>query len=69
MLQDVEHDRALELEALVGSVVELGRITARPRRRSRAVYAATSSLAQTLAAQKGRLELQPLAPDQPKVGR
>ena len=29
MLQDVEHGRALELEALVGAVVELGRITGR----------------------------------------
>ena len=60
MLQDVEHGRALELEALVGSVVELGRITATPTPTIEAVYAATSLLAQTLAAQKGRLELQPL---------
>ena len=59
MLQDVEHGRALELEALVGSVVELGRITATPTPTIEAVYAATSLLAQTLAAQKGRLELQP----------
>lgn len=61
MLQDVEHGRALELEALVGSVVELGRITATPTPTIEAVYAATSLLAQTLAAQKSRLELQPLA--------
>ena len=61
MLQDVEHGRALELEALVGSVVELGRITATPTPTIEAVYAATSLLAQTLAAGKGRLELQPLA--------
>ena len=27
MLQDVEHGRAIEIEALVGSVVELGRMT------------------------------------------
>ena len=60
MLQDVEHGRALELEALVGSVVELGRITETPTPTIDAVYAATSLLAQTLAAQKGRLEVQPL---------
>ena len=60
MLQDVEHGRALELEALVGSVVELGRITQTPTPTIEAIYAATSLLAQTLAAQKGRLELQPL---------
>lgn len=61
MLQDVEHGRALELEALVGSVVELGRITGTPTPTIDAIYAATSLLAQTLAAQKGRLEVQPLA--------
>ncbi len=61
MLQDVEHGRALELEALVGSVVELGRITETPTPTIQAVYAATSLLAQTLAAQHGRLEVQPLA--------
>ncbi len=60
MLQDVEHGRALELEALVGSVVELGRITGTPTPTIDAVYAATSLLAQTLAQQKGRLEVQPL---------
>ncbi|MGE4051887.1 MAG: 2-dehydropantoate 2-reductase [Piscinibacter sp.] len=60
MLQDVEHGRALELEALVGSVVELGRITETPTPTIDAIYAATSLLAQTLAAQKGRLEVQSL---------
>ncbi len=60
MLQDVEHGRALELEALVGSVVELGRITGTPTPTIDAVYAATCLLAQTLAQQKGRLEVQPL---------
>lgn len=60
MLQDVEHGRALELEALIGSVVELGRITETPTPTIDAIYAATSLLAQTLAVQKGRLEVQPL---------
>jgi 2-dehydropantoate 2-reductase len=60
MLQDVEHGRALELEALVGSVVELGRITETPTPTIDAVYAATSLLSATLAAQRGRLEVQPL---------
>lgn len=60
MLQDVEHGRALELEALVGAVIELGRITGRPTPTIQAVYAATSLLARTLAAQRGRLEVQPL---------
>jgi 2-dehydropantoate 2-reductase len=59
MLQDVEHGRALELEALVGAVVELGGITGTPVPTIQAIYAATSLLAATLAAQRGRLALQP----------
>lgn len=59
MLQDVEAGRTLELEALVGSVVELGRITGRPVPTIEAIYAATSLLAHTLATQRGRLLLTP----------
>lgn len=59
MLQDVEHGRALELEALVGSVVELARITETPTPTIDAIYAATSLLSQTLAKQGGRLQVQP----------
>jgi 2-dehydropantoate 2-reductase len=61
MLQDVEHGRALELEALLGAVMELGRITEVPTPAIDAIYAVTSLLARTLAAQHGRLEIQPLA--------
>jgi len=60
MLQDVEHGRALELEALVGAVVELGRITDTPTPNIDAIYAVTRLLGQTLAAQQGRLAIQPL---------
>jgi 2-dehydropantoate 2-reductase len=59
MLQDVEHGRALELEALVGSVVELGRITGTPTPTIAAIYAATSLLNKTLGEARARLELQP----------
>lgn len=59
MLQDVEHGRALELEALVGAVAELGRIVGRPTPTVDALYALVSLLARTLAAQNGRLALQP----------
>ena len=55
MLQDVEAGRALEIEALVGAVIELGRITGTPTPTIEAVYAAASLLARTLAAQQGRL--------------
>jgi 2-dehydropantoate 2-reductase len=61
MLQDVEAGRALELEALVGSVVELARLTDTPTPAIDAIYAATSLLAKTLGEQRGRLALQPLA--------
>ncbi|MDO8419879.1 MAG: 2-dehydropantoate 2-reductase [Rubrivivax sp.] len=61
MLQDVEHGRALELEALMGAVVELGRITAVPTPNIDAIYAATLLLARTLTQQHGRLRVEPLA--------
>jgi 2-dehydropantoate 2-reductase len=59
MLQDVEHGRALELEALVGAVVELGRIVQVPTPTIEAIHAAASLLAATLAAGRARLALQP----------
>ena len=59
MLQDVEHGRALEIEALIGSVVELGRITATPTPSIDAVYAITGLLSRTLAGANGRLALTP----------
>ncbi|MBK7061377.1 MAG: 2-dehydropantoate 2-reductase [Rubrivivax sp.] len=58
MLQDVEHGRTLELEALVGAVIELGRITGVATPTIEAVYAATALLGRTLAGQHGRLQLQ-----------
>ena len=58
MLQDVEHGRPLEIEALVGAVIELGRITDTPTPTINAIYAATRLLAHTLAAQQGRLRVE-----------
>ena len=57
MLQDVEHGRPLEIEALVGAVVELGRITGTPTPMINAIYAATKLLAHSLASQHGRLRI------------
>jgi 2-dehydropantoate 2-reductase len=59
MLQDVEAGRALELEALVGSVIELGRITETATPTIEAVHALASLLSTTLQAQRGRLAVQP----------
>jgi 2-dehydropantoate 2-reductase len=55
MLQDVESGRPLELEALVGSVRELGCVTGTPTPTIDAVYACASLLAKTLAEQNGKL--------------
>jgi 2-dehydropantoate 2-reductase len=57
MLQDVELGRPLELEALVGSVVELGQLLKVPTPSISAVYACVSLLAQTLNAQHGKLRI------------
>ncbi|HMA23214.1 MAG TPA: 2-dehydropantoate 2-reductase [Gemmatimonadaceae bacterium] len=48
MLQDVEAGRPPEIEALIGAVVELGRLTATPAPRIEAVYACVSLLAKTI---------------------
>ena len=58
MLQDVEHGRALELDALLGSVIELARLTGTPTPHCDAVYACASLLGATLAARNGRLQVQ-----------
>jgi 2-dehydropantoate 2-reductase len=58
MLQDVESGRAIEIEALVGSVVELGRITKTPTPHIDAVYACASLLARSLQTAKGRLRIE-----------
>jgi len=48
MLQDVEQGKPMELEALVGGVVELGRLTGTPTPHINSVYACAALLAKTL---------------------
>ncbi|MCB2044328.1 MAG: oxidoreductase, partial [Rhodoferax sp.] len=57
MLQDVEQGRPLELQALVGSVAELGRITQTPTPSIDAVWALASLLARTLQQHQARLSV------------
>ena len=57
MLQDVEAGRPLEIDALVGAVVELGRLTDTPTPHIDAVYALVSLLAKRLADMHGNLSL------------
>jgi 2-dehydropantoate 2-reductase len=60
MLQDVEAGRVMEVEALVGSVVELGDLTGVPIPTISAVYACTRLLAETLAHRGGGLRIEAL---------
>jgi len=57
MLQDVELGRPIELEALVGSVIELGKITETPTPNIDAVYALASLLAKNLQQHKATLRM------------
>jgi 2-dehydropantoate 2-reductase len=55
MLQDIEIGRPIELEALLGSVIRLGRMTGAPTPNLDAVYACTRLLADTLSVTQSRL--------------
>ena len=57
MLQDVEGGRAPEIDALVGSVVELARLTDTPTPHIDTVYALVKLLARTMHAQQGQVSL------------
>jgi 2-dehydropantoate 2-reductase len=57
MLQDVEQGRPIEIEALAGSVVELGRLTETPTPHISAVYACASLLAKSLNTRHAKLTL------------
>jgi 2-dehydropantoate 2-reductase len=48
MLQDIEQGKPIEIEALVGAVVELGRLTNSPTPHIDAVYACASLLSRTV---------------------
>jgi len=61
MLQDVETGRPLELEALVGSVLELGRLTGIATPHLSTLHACTSLLAKVLRDPHGRLRVELLA--------
>ncbi|KQP58562.1 2-dehydropantoate 2-reductase [Methylobacterium sp. Leaf108] len=59
MLQDVEAGRPIELEALVGSIIELGRLTGTPTPHIGTVYALMRLLSQSLDRAQGRLAIAP----------
>ena len=57
MLQDVEQGRAIEIDALLGSVIELGRMAKVETPHLDAVYAAAKLLGETLAKTGGKLAI------------
>jgi 2-dehydropantoate 2-reductase len=57
MLQDVESGRPLELDALLGAVLELGELTGTATPNLRAVHACAALLAATLARSGGKLAI------------
>ena len=58
MLQDVEAGRAPEIDALVGSVVELARLTDTPTPHIDTLYALVKLLARTIHEESGQVRLQ-----------
>jgi 2-dehydropantoate 2-reductase len=58
MLQDVEAGKALELEAIVGSIIELAHVTRSQTLTTSTVYALVKLLEQTLQKQQGKLQVQ-----------
>ncbi len=61
MLQDIEAGRAPEIDALVGAVVELGRLTGTPTPHIDAVYALVKLLARTMEEEHGLVRLHKMA--------
>lgn len=61
MLQDIEAGRAPEIDALVGSVVELGRLTETPTPHIDTVYALVKLLAKSMAEEGGQVQLRRVA--------
>jgi len=59
MLQDVEHGRAIEAEALIGSAIELARMAGVATPHMDAIYAVVKLLGQTLSDAKGKLAIAP----------
>ncbi|QWD83687.1 2-dehydropantoate 2-reductase [Polynucleobacter sp. MWH-P3-07-1] len=57
MLQDLEAGRSLEVDALLGSVIELGKITETPTPCLNTVFALTKYLDENVQASKGSLSL------------
>lgn len=60
MLQDIETGRAIEADALIGSVIELGKIVGVDTPHLNTIYAVIKLLGETLAKSNGRLIISPI---------
>jgi 2-dehydropantoate 2-reductase len=65
MLQDIEAGRAPEIDALVGTVVELGRLTNTPTPHTDTVYALVKLLARTMEEEGGYLQMKKIEQAKP----
>ncbi len=61
MLQDVEAGRSVEIEALIGAVIELGRLTATPCPHIDAVYTCVKLLDRTMVKKGARVAVEKTA--------
>jgi 2-dehydropantoate 2-reductase len=61
MLQDIEAGRATEIDALVGSVVELGKLTGTPTPHIDAVYALVKLLSRNMQEERCHVRLAKVA--------
>lgn len=58
MLQDIETGRGIEADALIGSIIELGRIANVPTPQIEVVYALVKLLSETVSKAGGKLQIQ-----------
>jgi 2-dehydropantoate 2-reductase len=58
MLQDIEAGRGIEADALIGSVIELGKVASVPTPQIETIYACVKLLSATLSREGGRLKVE-----------
>ena len=61
MQQDIEIGRAIEIDALVGAMIDLGRLTETPTPHIDSVNACVKLLAKTLSEEKGKLKIEKIS--------
>ena len=67
MLQDIEAGKAIEIESMIGAVIELGELTQTPTPYISAVYACVSLLSKTVSDEQIRIKGEPLTTPAPPL--